>query len=42
MFTVATFSEDVDKISSIPEMPCNACSILMVTPSSISIGEAPL
>ncbi len=35
------FSDEVELISSIPSIPLNDCSILMVTPSSISSGDAP-
>ena len=38
---VAAFSDEVDSVSSIPEMPLRDSSIFTVTPSSISSGEAP-
>ena len=39
--TVELFSLDVEFISSISAKPFMACSTFMVTPSSISFGEAP-
>ena len=41
ILTDAEFSEEVELISSIAESPLMACSILIVTPSSISVGDAP-